>query len=185
MVRPREFDEDTAIEGAMHIFWRQGYKATNLPDLLHAMNISRGSFYKAFNDKETVYLKALELYDEKILTQSIATLTACSSGRASDCLQLLFAPPPDHKAGCFICNAMVEVAADNPAVADLTTKMVDRLTDAIKTVIRDRSGLNDEAASQNAADLVMHLYFGFQAMGKTSPKQDDWSARLKQILPAT
>ena len=49
MARPRAFDEDVALDGAMHIFWRQGYGATNLPDLLNAMGLTRGSFYKAYN----------------------------------------------------------------------------------------------------------------------------------------
>lgn len=184
MVRPREFDEETAIEGAMRIFWRQGYKATNLPDLLQAMNITRGSFYKAFRDKETVYLRALDLYDRKVVTGTIAAINACDADAApSDCLKRLFEPPPDPKAGCFICNAMVEVAADNDAVADQTTKMVQRLTSAIRSVIQARSSCTDPAQLDSAADLVMHLYFGFQAMGKASSRQSDWPARLDKILP--
>ena len=35
----------------------------------------------------------------------------------------------------------------------------------------------------SAADLVMHLYFGFQAMGKASSRQSDWPARLEKIMP--
>ena len=69
MGRPREFDPDTAIAGAMQIFWRQGYKATNLPDLLAAMGLTRGSFYKAYGDKQAVFLEALDHYDREVVSR--------------------------------------------------------------------------------------------------------------------
>ncbi|WP_246642224.1 TetR family transcriptional regulator [Rhizobium laguerreae] len=35
----------------MDVFWRRGFHDASLPDLLDGMEISRGSFYKAFVDK--------------------------------------------------------------------------------------------------------------------------------------
>jgi TetR/AcrR family transcriptional repressor of nem operon len=48
MARTREFDEDEVLEEAMHVFWRRGYRATSLHDLLGAMALSKSSFYGAF-----------------------------------------------------------------------------------------------------------------------------------------
>jgi TetR/AcrR family transcriptional repressor of nem operon len=48
MARPREFDIDEALERAMNVFWSKGYEGASLQDLLDAMNIARGSLYKAF-----------------------------------------------------------------------------------------------------------------------------------------
>ena len=75
MARPREFNADDALNGAMEIFWRQGYKATNLPDLLSAMGLTRGSFYKAFHDKRAVYLDVLDLYDESVVQGAVDMLS--------------------------------------------------------------------------------------------------------------
>nr|MDQ3318315.1 TetR/AcrR family transcriptional regulator [Actinomycetota bacterium] len=45
MARTKEFRPEVALDAAMHLFWRKGYGATSMRDLLDAMCIGRGSFY--------------------------------------------------------------------------------------------------------------------------------------------
>ena len=59
MARPREFDEDEVLEQAMQVFWRRGYRATSLNDLLAAMDLSKSSFYETFGTKRELLLTAL------------------------------------------------------------------------------------------------------------------------------
>lgn len=182
MARPREFDEAGAIEGAMNIFWRQGFKATNLPELLQAMGLTRGSFYKAFNDKESVYLKALDQYDQTVVSQTLATLAGCDTSQASACLQQIFAPSTSPERGCFICNAMVELAPDKPQVAAKTNAMAARLKSGIVAVLERHNIGDNEAHRSDLGDVILHLYFGYQAVGKSGAKPKDWQLTLKRIL---
>ncbi|WP_240538011.1 TetR/AcrR family transcriptional regulator [Bradyrhizobium japonicum] len=48
----------------MQIFWDRGFHDASLPDLLAGMQLSKGSFYKAFGDKKSVFLRALEFYTD-------------------------------------------------------------------------------------------------------------------------
>lgn len=57
--RPRQFDEDIALTGAMYLFWEKGLSATSLDDLAKAMNMNRPSIYNAFGNKEDIYRKSL------------------------------------------------------------------------------------------------------------------------------
>jgi len=41
MARPTEFNREKALQAAMLLFWRQGYSATSLQQLLATMAISR------------------------------------------------------------------------------------------------------------------------------------------------
>jgi len=182
MARPREFDIDDAIDGAMGIFWRQGFKATNLPDLLEAMGLTRGSFYKAFGDKENAYLRSLLRYDETIVTETIRALESCESNIASDCLKEMFRSSSDGTIGCFICNAMVEVAPDNQEVARLTKSMANRLKQAVLNILVKSNPSFPNTFQHELADIVLHLYFGFQALGKAGSNEADWENRLKIIL---
>ena len=182
MARPREFDTAHAMDGAMEIFWRQGFKATNLPELLEAMGLTRGSFYKAFDDKETVYLKALDRYDTTVVTQTLAMLGGCEERLASDCLKPIFAPSPNSARGCLICNAMVELGPHNPLVAARANAMAERLRLGIVGVLDKRGvGQSPEHRSE-LGDVVLHLYFGHQAMGKSGVENKDWRTRLRRIL---
>ncbi len=182
MARPREFDIETAMDGAMSIFWRQGYKATNLPDLLSAMGLTRGSFYKAFDDKESVYFAALERYDQTVVSTTLRILQGCENASATECLMPLFTPSDKTSYGCFICNAMVEVAPENPQVAQKTQDMADRLRSGILSVLETKGVGRTKAYREELADVVLHLYFGFQSIGKSGSTSQDWKGRLQRLL---
>lgn len=57
--RPRQYDEDLALEAAGQVFWTKGFSETSLDDLSAATGMNRPSIYRAFGDKEAVYRKAL------------------------------------------------------------------------------------------------------------------------------
>lgn len=182
MARPREFDTDEALKGATEIFWRQGYLATNLPDLLDAMGLTRGSFYKAFSDKENAYLEALDYYDRTVVSVAVRLLAECEGPNASTCLSVMFRTGDAPRRGCFICNAMVELAPVNPDVANRANAMATRLREAIRGVL-DRFGVfNDPICAAEVADMILHLYFGHQAMGKSTDTRHDWKGRLAALL---
>ena len=62
MGRPREFDVDSALDLALHVFWRKGYEGASMADLTEAMGITKPSLYAAFGNKEDLFRKALDRY---------------------------------------------------------------------------------------------------------------------------
>jgi len=60
--RPREFDIDEVVCDAMKVFQIRGYAGTSLVDLIGGTGLTRGSLYKAFKDKRTLFLAALDRY---------------------------------------------------------------------------------------------------------------------------
>ena len=65
--RPREFCVDQALAQALRVFWEKGYEGTSLNDLTDAMGITRPSLYAAFGNKESLFCKALDLYESEKL----------------------------------------------------------------------------------------------------------------------
>ena len=79
MARPREFDRDAALKRAMSVFWAKGYAGTSTDDLLEAMSIGRQSMYGAFGDKRTLYVEALERYQQDSIMGHVDRLRSAPS----------------------------------------------------------------------------------------------------------
>ncbi len=60
--RPAQFDQDQALDQALHLFWTHGYEGTSMAELTEALGINKPSMYAAFGNKETLFRKALAKY---------------------------------------------------------------------------------------------------------------------------
>jgi TetR/AcrR family transcriptional repressor of nem operon len=114
MARPREFDRDVALDGAMTAFWTKGYEATSVEDLVARMGIQRGSLYAAFGDKRALFFAALERYQRVVARELFEALEAPGSGTAAIRrffrLRLAGALDRARPHGCLMTNSAVELA---------------------------------------------------------------------------
>lgn len=60
--RPRDFDEELALNEAMMCFWRYGYEGTSMSLLSHSMKMKPPSIYSAFGDKKALFTRVLHRY---------------------------------------------------------------------------------------------------------------------------
>ena len=58
MPRSKEFDPDVVLDRATDLFWKKGYEATSIKDLVAHMRINRFSLYSTFGDKQHLFLAA-------------------------------------------------------------------------------------------------------------------------------
>jgi AcrR family transcriptional regulator len=74
--RPREFCTEAALAAALRVFWSKGYEGASLTDLTEAMGVTRPSLYAAFGNKESLFRKALDLYEREKLARMYTALDA-------------------------------------------------------------------------------------------------------------
>ncbi|MGB3727025.1 MAG: TetR/AcrR family transcriptional regulator [Glaciecola sp.] len=72
--RKREFDAETALEAAMQTFWQKGYVGTSMSDLIARMGINKPSMYRAFGNKESLFIKATQRYINTQMKPHLALL---------------------------------------------------------------------------------------------------------------
>ncbi len=65
MPRNKEFDYDEKLIVARDLFWKKGYNATSMNDLVDAMEINRSSIYLTYGNKHDLFLKSLTNYIQK------------------------------------------------------------------------------------------------------------------------
>jgi TetR/AcrR family transcriptional repressor of nem operon len=137
--RTKEFEPEEALDAAMQLFWRNGYAATSIRDLLDGMGIGYGSLYNTFGDKHALFLACLDRFRE-LRTSWIDEVLEVSglSGieevfrRTVDGL-VGFEP----RRGCLLANTAVELGPHDAEVAAKISRYV-RHTEAVfeRAVIR-------------------------------------------------
>ena len=65
MARTKAFDRDAVLDRAMDLFWKQGFEATSVQQLVEVTGINRGSMYDTFGDKRELFIQALTRYADK------------------------------------------------------------------------------------------------------------------------
>lgn len=171
--RPREFDLDEAIRSAMNVFWDRGYHDAALPDLLTAMGISKGSFYKAFGDKKTIFLRAMELYSEDA-AQSIRNVLASdpSPKIAIHNAFLRFAnlsSGADGRRGCFAVLTAAEMLPVDTDTAKLVRTHYKRLQDLFAEAVKkgqDMGEINKDLDPDAVSQFIVAHAQGMRVMGK-------------------
>lgn len=160
-MRIKEFDPEKVTESAMDVFWRKGFAATSIQDLVEETGLSRSSLYSTFKNKEGLYQKALQHYYQ-IRTQANIELLS-RLGSVKDLIsQLLFQIIEDeltdsqHR-GCLIANASLELAGHDERTAKTVTYNFERLENALESLMI--RGQKSGEISTHHSPLALALFF--------------------------
>lgn len=130
--RHKQFDPDDALESALEVFWRQGFDATSVEDLVAAMGINRFSLYDTFGDKETLLLSALELYGTRLCEtlQALQRSPTALAGVRSYFQETVRGLREEGCNGCLLTNCAVEVAGSHERARRILLSYLDRIEEA-------------------------------------------------------
>jgi len=115
--RPREFDEEAALEAAMDAFWAKGFEATSMTDLCNCTGLHKGSLYQAFGDKHTLFMNALKHYADSEYLETLAVMKETNSPLENvRAVVNKICDDAGGEKGCMMINSMVELAPHDSAV---------------------------------------------------------------------
>lgn len=192
MARQKEFNTERVLERAKDLFWRQGYAATSVQDLVEALGIGRGSLYDTFGDKHSLYLAALERFQATGNEQMQAALAQPASVREAiaawltDIAHTIVRDPAQR--GCFVVNSVVECAPHDEAIAERTRQALQGMEDTLYAAL-ERGKQQGEIApahdTRQLARVLLNTVLGLRVLAKTGPDQvlvDDIVAGVLQLL---
>lgn len=148
MARPTEFDQNKALNKALALFWRKGYQAASLTDLLTTMDIGRSSFYAAFTDKRTLYLTCMDLFAERVMEMLERDR---KEKPPIDVLQDFFAGNQvggrhvRSDWGCMLVNSVLELAGIDEDLVARASGHLTALQRFFETCLRDAGALSSQA----------------------------------------
>jgi TetR/AcrR family transcriptional regulator, transcriptional repressor for nem operon len=181
MARPREFDEDRAVDAAMRAFWRSGYEATSTQDLCAATGLGRSSIYNTFHSKRTLFEQALGRYMTARTDAAVALLDgpAPIRDKVRELLWQTVEPPPDDPLGCLVVNSLVELSPRDEEFAGLLAADQSRRHEALRAALASakRNGeLPPDADPADLAHFVMAAISGMRVLSRSGATRETLAA---------
>ena len=151
MANVKKFDEEAVLDSILSVFWRQGYEATSLDNLVAATGVKKQSLYNTFGNKEAMFHKAYDHYLAKLEAALAETTEACDGTPMARVRAFVesfvgIATDPASPAGCLVTNSAVEFGYQQDSV------IYTLLRDHFRTIEAQLEALIAEA--QQAGEIV-------------------------------
>jgi TetR/AcrR family transcriptional repressor of nem operon len=188
MARNREFDINEALTSAMGLFWLNGYSNTSIDNLLESMDIGKGSFYQAFDNKRDLYLQTLELYknQSRYFFEEIS-----SNGKGIKRLRNYFISLIDEmykedfvQRGCFLCNASIENSGKDNEITEIVSSGYKEVIDKLQEIVEESQTIGEIRKDLKPEDTAHWLFsssYGLLMLAKSDFKKD----KIKKIAMDT
>ncbi|RSM72455.1 TetR family transcriptional regulator [Amycolatopsis sp. WAC 01375] len=173
MSRVKEFDVDAACDAALELFWRQGYEATSVSDLVTELGIGKASLYATFGTKHELYLTVLNRYiargNERFVEDFAGPGPALAGVRRLIDRYLAEILGESGRKGCFVVNAAMEMMPRDPEVARVVERSWDALELALRMALSRAKAQGELAAAADPealAGFLLTVLQGMRVMGK-------------------
>ncbi|RAI00870.1 TetR family transcriptional regulator [Acuticoccus sediminis] len=188
MGRHREFDVEKALDAVLCVFWRKGYEGASYADLTAAAGVERPALYSAFGNKEALFRRALERYEERYLGYIPEALERPTAREVA--AHILYSAVdlntryPDHT-GCLAINGAL---AASDGAEPVRRALIDARADG-EARIRDRferakaeGDLPETASPEALAAFVMAVLHGMAVQAKAGFSRAKLEAVVGQAL---
>lgn len=176
MPRPRAYDRAQVLDSAMQLFWRQGYEATSIQDLVAATGINRASMYNGFGDKRELFRAAIAHYLQQVSAKRAARLESAASPLQGlrDYFEelIVFSLGDGRKLGCLLTNSALELAPHDAELAEELTGIFERVEATFARAIEAAQAAGEIPAEKNPRDLacfLLNTVHGLRVQGRLAP----------------
>jgi TetR/AcrR family transcriptional repressor of nem operon len=189
--RPRQFEREDVVQKALEIFWRQGYQATSVQDLVAATGLNRGSLYDTFGDKHGLFLEVVEYYRSHVTARRLAKLE--EPGPAREKIATFFKEVVEFSLGegrllgCLMTNSAIELAPHDRDTRLAVAANMGAMEAAFRRVLTRAKRDGELAADKSPTDLARFLTAtanGLRVMAKVSPDRTTLRSVVRIALEA-
>ncbi|GAB2878694.1 TetR/AcrR family transcriptional regulator [Streptomyces mayteni] len=192
MARPRQFDERDAVARAAELFWRRGYHATSVRDLGDELRLTPSSMYRTFQDKHTLFLRALDHYRATESAQAERWLGAAGGPVRQvlrEWLRWLVGCPPDEESGrgCFVVNTATELGTADAQALQRTEAAFEVTRQALRSLLaegRDSGELPADLDVEAAVELLFTTVLGLRVRERAGHAPERLAAAIDAAVQA-
>jgi TetR/AcrR family transcriptional regulator, transcriptional repressor for nem operon len=147
------------------------------------LHLSRSSLYDTFGDKRTLFLEALKLYSEQVVSRLARTLSESPSPLAG--FQMLFdeliagSGTETGALGCFMVNSVAELVPYDPQVTEIAANYSDALQRLFTKALAEtavKATLKGEQTPEQLAAYVFNAMQGLRILIKSGAAREQVQA---------
>ena len=156
------------IECAAELFWKNGYSATGISEILKQTGLPKGSFYFYFKSKDDLATAVTEYY-QKILLEQFRSSSQGNDWESfiEEIFDYLFERATGQTfAGCPYAVMGMETALSKPAVASVFMEGLKKFEQIFQEVLL-YSGLSPDHA-KILSQRMLSIYQGYLLLGRIS-----------------
>lgn len=177
MPRTKNFERSEVLEKAKNLFWKQGFHATSMQNLVDHLGINRASLYGEFGGKKQLYEEALTAYRTEGYEYLKSTLSKRKSAKSA--LKNLFldavisdTQDPDRK-GCFVVNCTTEYLPKNTEILSDLLEQKSNFESLISETLQRGVDSEELSNSLNVNELASYFYTFFSGLKIISKVNQD------------
>lgn len=173
----------------MECFWRSGYAATSIRDLVDAMGLTAPSIYNTFGNKQKLFRRALEHYLEQTPRALLRRLE--KEFPPKEAIRRFLAEIIDNsvndpqRKGCFLVNSALEIAPhDGTCRAVIALEFADIEAFFRRCILagqRQRE-ISPGIEAGDTARLLLGVLLGIRVLARTNPRRDSLEAITRPAL---
>ena len=182
--RPREFKTEQVIEAAMQQFWRAGYEATSMQDLLEVMHLSKSSLYQTFGSKHELFLRSIDFYQQSLVDEIYKSLSNSRTSKAflKQLLENVIAEAASKKKkGCLLVNTVNELSHRDKTVSKAVLIAFRNVENVIRLAVeqgKKEGTIKTAVSTETLVDYIINNISGLRTMAKSGADK----ARLTSIV---
>ena len=186
MARPREFDVDEALDRATEVFWKRGYEATSVQDLVDALGVNRASLYGTFGDKAGLFSAVLDRYGEQVNGAIARELAPPASGaeaiRGWFRALIRMATRPAGPRGCLVIGSLSGCTDAPDALRDRVLAAVRGSTERLQETLARDPGLAGRDDLRNLARFFAAEGHGLAVLARAGVRRQELEAAAEVAL---
>jgi len=189
MPRTKTFDQEKVLESAMQLFWKKGFHATSMQDLVSHLGINRASLYGTYGDKGQLFSKAFINYKE----QSRAGIGCYFENQPSIKVgfkrlftdAVLDSVRDKDRKGCFVVNTTTELIPGDENIQKLLEENKKDVEDMFYSILKKGEHNGEISKDKDLRGLASYLFTffaGLKIAGKVQPSRVNLSKTVEVAL---
>lgn len=175
MTKNKIFNKTTAIKKVTALFYKKGYFATSMQDIVDATKLNRSSIYNSFGSKLELFVECFKLNDAKY-KRDIQKIIISQENAIKSLHAVFELSIKENNNGYLIPNYIPEMKNDEPIIKKMVISQQEYMLQLFEDIIKkgQRSGnINNSKSERQYALFLLSSFQGLKVISFNMKNQND------------